>query len=150
MSAVKSLPERFRLRVVTASEDDIHEAIIHAMTLLVLPPAEFTTFPAGLVELTGGQAAKLYRVGLKRGWPDILCVANGGIYGLEVKRPGGVLSRPRIVRNKRNGGARWVEGQVSTFPRLLAAGFRGIAVVHSVEEAVRTLADFGIPMRAVS
>lgn len=140
----------FKLRAVTPDEDAIHEAIIHAMTLLVLPPTEFTTFPAGLVELTGAQAAKLARLGLKRSWPDILVVHGGCIYGLEVKRPDGKLSRARIVRSKRSGAARWVEGQVTVFPRLLTAGFRGIAVVRSVDDAVGALRDFGIPMRVVT
>jgi hypothetical protein len=138
----------YRLTSYVPEEVAIHEAINHAMAILVLPPTQFTTFPAGMIELTGQQAAKLYRMGLKRSWPDIL-VAYDWIYGMEVKRPGAYLSRPRTVRT-RSGAMRHVDGQSQMFPLLLRAGFKGIAVVHSVEEALVALRGWGVPLRGVS
>jgi hypothetical protein len=138
----------YRLTRPTATEDAIHQAIVDMMAILLLPPAQWTTFPAGLIELTGQQAAKLYRLGLRRSWPDIL-IAYRGIYGLEVKRPGGYLSRTRMVRT-RSGAPRMVDGQSQMFPLLLRAGFAGIAVVHSADEAVAALRGWAMPLRGVS
>ena len=112
----------FRLVAPAPREDDLHEAVAQALAVLVLPPAEWTTFPAGHVKLTGQAAAKLARLGLKRNWPDVL-VLHGVLYGIELKRPGGSLSRTRTVRTRR-GGARIVEGQREAFPRLERAGMR--------------------------
>jgi hypothetical protein len=61
---------------------------------LLGPPAQWTTFPAGHVELSERAAAKRARLGLKRGWPDIL-VLHGTLYGIELKRAGEPLSRTR-------------------------------------------------------
>jgi hypothetical protein len=41
-----------------------------------------------------------------------------------------------------------VTGQVDMFPALIKAGFRGIAIVHSVDEALKALEDWGLPLRA--
>lgn len=50
----------------------------------------WTAFPAG----GGGfrRGALLKRMGLKRGWPDIILLNRGKLYGLELKTIVGVLS----------------------------------------------------------
>lgn len=141
-------PRPFRLRAPVVPEVDTHAAIADALDILLLPPAMWTTLPIGHVKLTGQQAARLARVGVKRGWFDILIISDGRLYGLEIKRTGGVLSRDRLVPT-RKGGQRMVEGQASVFPRLIAAGCK-IACVASVEEAVRALGEWGVPLRGVS
>jgi len=134
----------FRLTEPVVPEDDLHAAVAQALDLLLLPPAMWTTFPAGLVELPGQAAAKLARLGLKRNWPDIL-VLHGALHGIELKRVGGQLSRTRTVRTRR-GSLRMVEGQADVHPRLEAAGMK-IAVCRSVDEVLAALAAWGVPMR---
>jgi hypothetical protein len=55
---------------------------------------------------------------LKRGWPDLL-VGYYSMYGIEVKRHGGQLSKTRTVRSRR-GGLRILDGQEDVFPKLTA------------------------------
>lgn len=149
MSATtQARPRPFRLRAPVVPEDDLHAAVAKALDLLLLPPAEWTTFPAGNVPLPPQFSAKLARLGLKRGWPDILVLHNR-VYGIELKRAGGVLSKTRTVRT-RSGGMRRLDGQADVFPRLLAAGMAQIAVCRSVEDVLAALNRWGIPMRGVS
>jgi hypothetical protein len=126
------------------SESDLHAAVAVALDRLLRPPAQWTTFPAGHVELTGRAAAKLALLGLKRGWPDLL-VLHGTLYGIELKRAGGPLSNTRTIRTRR-GLLRVVEGQRDVFPRLEAAGMR-LAVCDSLEAVLDTLTAWGVPLR---
>jgi hypothetical protein len=125
-------------------EDDLHQAVANALNTLLLPPAEWTTFPAGHVQLPGAAAAKLARLGLKRAWPDIF-VLHGSLHGIELKRKGAKLSKTRQVRT-RGGRLRTVEGQQEVFPRLIAAGMK-IAVCDNVDDVLSQLAAWGVPLR---
>ena len=137
--------KRFSLTPYIASEQDLHEAVAEALDRLLLPPAEWTCFPAGHVPLPARYAAKLARLGLKRNWPDLI-VLHRGIYGVELKRAGEGLSIARWVVNRRTGGRRYVEGQRETFPRLEAAGMQ-IAVCETVVAVLDALAGWGVPLR---
>ncbi len=140
-------PRPFRLRAPVVAEDDLHVSVAEALDRLLLPPAQWTTFPAGSVPLPPQFAAKLSRLGLKRGWPDVLIV-HRDVMGIELKRDGGRLSKTRIVRTRR-GAPRILDGQADTFPRLVAAGMR-IAVCHSVDEVLTALRGWNVPIRGVS
>ena len=142
-----SAAQPFRLALPSPPEEELHAAVARALDLLLLPPATWTTFFAGNVELTGQAAAKLARLGLKRGWPDVL-VLHGGLHGIELKRIDGALSRTRTVRTRR-GALRIVEGQRDTFPRLEAAGMK-ITVCRSVNEVLAQLRAWNIPLRGHS
>jgi len=135
---------RFRLTAFVVPEDDLHLAVADALDRLLMPPAEWTTFPAGHVPLPALWAVKLARLGMKRNWPDILVLHNG-ILGIELKRPGERLSIARWVRTRR-GSPRYVEGQREVFPRLERAGMR-IAICTSVVEALNAVSAAGIPLR---
>jgi hypothetical protein len=135
----------FRLTAPVVAETNLHEAVALALDQLLLLPAQWTTFPAGSVPLPPQFAAKLQRLGLKRGWPDVL-VVHHHLYGIELKRRGGHLSKTRLVRTKR-GSLRLLDGQTEVFPRLLAAGFGGIAVCETVEAVLEALAAWGVPLR---
>jgi hypothetical protein len=105
--------------------------------------------PIGHVKLTPAQAARLARIGVKRGLPDLL-VIHQGVYGIELKREGGRLSATRtiVVRDRRgNLRERVLDGQREVFPRLLAAGFQAIGVARSVDEALDQLAAWKVPLR---
>ena len=134
----------YRLIAPVVAEDELHESVARALDLLLLPPAMWTTFPAGSVPLPPQFAAKLSRLGLKRGWPDVL-VLHGQLFGIELKRVGGILSRTRVVRT-RSGAVRVLDGQVDVFPRLVAAGM-SIAVCRSVDEVLAALATWQVPLR---
>ena len=134
----------FRLTAPITPEDDLHAAVADALDRLLMPPAEWTTFPAGHVPLPAQWAVKLARLGLKRNWPDIL-VLHGPLHGIELKRIGEGLSRARWVRNRR-GAPRYVEGQRELFPRLEGAGMR-LAVCTSVVGVLDALAAWGVPLR---
>lgn len=140
-------PRPFRLTQPAPAEDELHAAVARSLDLLLLPPATWTTFPAGNVQLIGQAAAKLARLGLKRGWPDIL-VLHGVLHGIELKRDGGTLSRTRSVRTRR-GSLRIVEGQRDTFPRLAAAGMR-LAICRSLDDVLAALIGWGVPLRVAT
>lgn len=133
-----------RLAAPMPPEADLQADVARALDMLILPPAQWTTFPAGHVQLPKAAAAKLARMGLKRGWPDVL-VLHGTLYGIELKRPGGRLSKTRTVRTRR-GALRVLDGQEDTFPRLETAGMR-IAICETVEGVLEALDQWNIPMR---
>lgn len=60
---------RFKLTPVVPTENELAETVAAFLRKCVLPPAECNIFPAGHVQLTPAQAAKLSRLGLNRGWP---------------------------------------------------------------------------------
>ena len=126
-------------------ERDIHEACAAALDALLVPPALWFTYPAGASQLSPQQQARHSRIGLKCGLPD-LWVLHQGVYCIELKRPGGQLSKTRLGRTRR-GSPRVLVGQVDMFPNLLAAGVKDIAVCHSVDEMLKALARWGIPLR---
>ena len=139
-----SVPARFRLTCPIIAEQDLHESVADALDKLLLPPAMWTCFPAGSVPLPPQFAAKLARMGLKRGWPDVL-VLHRRLIGIELKRRGGRLSRTRVVRTRR-GTLRELVGQAEVFPRLQEAGMV-IGVCHSSGEVLTFLAACGVPLR---
>lgn len=136
----------FRLKAPVTPEDQLQETVARALTVLLMPPAMFTHFPAGSVPLPPRFAAKLNRFGLQRGWPDML-VIYGGIWGLELKSEDGRLSTTRTVRTRR-GSLRVLDGQREVFPRLIEAGFRDIAVCRSLDAVLGQLRAWGVPLRA--
>jgi hypothetical protein len=135
----------FRLSPLVIPEQDLHETVAKLAYRVIEPPAQWAFYPAGAIQLSAAQVAKLVRMGLRRGWPDFL-VLHGNFYGIELKRYGGQLSHTRIVRTKR-GTPRVLEGQADVFPALIAAGMKEIAVCHTVEEVVATWERWGIPLR---
>src|SRR5215469_6659832 len=90
----------FRLTAPIPLERDIHEACADALDRLLMPPAEWWTYPAGATQLSPQQQARHSRIGLKRGLPDLM-VLHGGLYGIELKRQGGKLSKTRLARTRR-------------------------------------------------
>jgi hypothetical protein len=144
-SSSRDKAPRFRLTAPEPLEFDIHQACADALDKLLLPPAVWACYPAGVVQLSSQQAARMTRLGLKRGWPDLL-IGFQGLWGIELKRRGGRLSKTRVGRTRR-GSPRILEGQEDIFPRLIASGaFRAIAVAHSVDEMLAQLTAWGIPL----
>ena len=139
-----SVPRAWKLTAPIIPEQDLHESVADALDKLLMPPAMWTCFPAGSVPLPPQFAAKLARMGLKRGWPDVL-VLHRRLIGIELKVRGGRLSRTRVVRTRR-GGLREIVGQEEVFPRLEAAGMT-IGVCSSLPAVLAFLAACGVPLR---
>jgi hypothetical protein len=137
---------RFRLTPPPVYEQDIQETCAAALDRLLLPPAMWFAYPAGLIELNGHQMARLMRHGLKRGLPDIW-ILHVRIFCIELKRRGGALSKTRVAHTRR-GTPRVLVGQEEVFPLLIATGaVAAIAVCTSVDEMLVQLARWEIPLR---
>jgi hypothetical protein len=141
------MPDTFRLTGAPEPlERDIHEAVASALDALLLPPAFWCCYPAGIVELSPRQAARYVRAGLKTGMPDIL-IFYRGVYLVELKRYGGQLSRTRIVKT-RHGALREIVGQKERFAQLRATGaVVDGAICFSVDGVVEQLERWQIPLR---
>ena len=135
----------WKLTELIEAEEDLQVSVGHALERLLLPPAMWFAMPMGHIKLTKAQAAKLARIGAKRGIPDVLVVYDARIIGIELKRHGGRLSRTRIVRTRR-GGLRELVGQEDVFPLLEAAGMT-IGVCDSLTAVLAFLAAAGVPLR---
>ncbi len=110
-------------------EQALQRAIVGYLSWALMPPAIFTSFPAG----GGGRSrgAILKSTGLKAGMPDILIFYDARTYGLELKA-----------------GTRLSEAQKSLHHLLRAAGIL-VAVIESVDElrAMLTGPWYPIPIR---
>jgi len=140
-----NLRQSFRLTAPVPSETELHETVAAALDYLLCPPAFWFHYPAGSIQLSAAQAAKLTRLGLKRGMPDIFII-HKHLYGIELKVPNGRLSRTRIVRTRR-GSPRILLGQEQTFPLLEAAGMQPIVICSSIDEVLAQLEAWAIPLR---
>ena len=137
---------RFRLAPDDPLEVDIHEQCARVLDRVLAPPAMWCCYPAGGTELAPQQWARYARMGLKRGMPDLF-IFHRALWGIELKRRGGQLSKTRVVRTRR-GTPRVLAGQEDVFPALLRSGaFREIAVAHNVEEVLAHLARWDVPLR---
>jgi hypothetical protein len=82
---------------IDPSEADLHRAVAEYLDWMLLPPAVYSTFPAGWGKLGKAMAGQLKASGLKPGMPDIFVfdrhtmIANRTytkVVGLELKAPG--------------------------------------------------------------
>jgi len=60
----------FRLSAPTPAELALHQAVADALAVLVMPPARWSTFPAGHVELPAPATAKLAPAAEPNGRPN--------------------------------------------------------------------------------
>jgi hypothetical protein len=136
----------FRLTAPPEYEQDIHVTVAHLLDLCLAPPAIWFHYPAGGYELPPHVAARLVRMGLKRSLPDIW-ILHQGVFLIELKRPGGKLSKTRVGRTRR-GAPRVLIGQEEMFPRLLETGaVTAIGIAESVDEVLAQLEAWQIPLR---
>jgi hypothetical protein len=70
------------------SEKALHRSVAEMLDWLLMPPAFYTTFPAGWGELPVSTAVRLHRSGLKPGMPDILVFDVKRLIGIELKITG--------------------------------------------------------------
>lgn len=93
------LKKRLKRRPQIKSEASLQINICEWLKDNLSEDVEWTHFPAG----GGGyrRGALLKRMGLKRGWPDLIFLSQGRFYGIELKRPGGKLSVAQRDRHRR-------------------------------------------------
>lgn len=80
-----SLMAPFKLTNPGMSEATLHRSVAHMLDWLLLPPAFYTTFPAGWGVLPRATAGQLQACGMKSGMPDILLFDVGRVIGIELK-----------------------------------------------------------------
>lgn len=139
------MPRNLRLTAPREYEQQLHEATARLLALVLRPPAMFQCIDLGALELAPHQTAKLARMGMMEGWPDFIVLCGGMLRGIELKVPGGRLTKTRAYRTRR-GTLMHRLGQEEVFPLLYDAGMV-IRVCFSIEDVVRALGDWGIPMR---
>lgn len=121
-----------RPKALTPTEGELHATIAELLDWIILPPAVWTTFPAGWGKLGKATAGRLHKSGLKPGFPDILIFYNGDCTGIELKAPGKTTSA----------------SQDAMFPRLRAAGMP-IYICDCVADVIAALNEQRIPFRYV-
>jgi hypothetical protein len=115
------------------SEADLHATVAEFLDWALMPPALFTTFPAGWGKLPPATAGRLKGSGLKQGFPDLLIFHDGRCVGIELKVKG---RKPSLA-------------QQCMFHQLRQAGVL-VYICESVEDVAFTLRDSGVPMRRMA
>jgi hypothetical protein len=112
------------------TESALHKSVADLLDWVLLPPALWTTFPAGWGKLGKATAGQLRGAGLKAGFPDILIFFNGRVTGIELKTTDG-----RISKNQNH-----------MFLLLAAAGVR-VYICKNVDDVIGVLEQESIPHR---
>ena len=120
----------FRLTAPQIPEDSLHKTVADILDRWLIEPAVWTHFPAGGYQLGVMAAARLKRLGLKAGMPDILCWYDHRCVGIELKRDTGGRS----------------SSQRAMHPKLEAAGVT-IYVCRSPEAVIDVLVREGFPIQ---
>ena len=115
-----------------ATESQLHATVAEFLDWILLPPAVWTTFPAGWGKLGKAIAGRLYASGLKRGMPDILLFFNGRCTGIELKTEAGKLSKD----------------QNAMALRLYDAGVR-VYICKNVDDVMGVLERESLPRRSM-
>jgi hypothetical protein len=117
-------------------ESELHVSVAELLDWILLPPAMFTTFPAGWGKLSKATAGRLYASGMKKGMPDIL-VFN------RVEQP----RRTAVIGIELKVGANApTSAQRTMFAKLQAVGVR-VFVCRTVNDVVQALDYANIPHR---
>lgn len=111
-------------------EQRLHRQIAQFLSVALLPPAWFTTVPAGGGGLVRGKILK--GLGLKIGVPDVLVCYQGIAHFIEIKTRTG----------------RVAPEQKACHADLVAAGCK-VGVARSIDDVVSLLTAWGIPTRVV-
>jgi hypothetical protein len=114
-------------------ESEFHASVAELLDWILLPPAMFTTFPAGWGKLTKATAGRLYASGLKKGMPDILVFAPRKVIGIELK----------VGTNSET------SAQRTMFARLQAVGIR-VYVCRNLDDVYAALVNNDISHRNIA
>lgn len=125
---------KLRLTPPDPSEDRLQESIFHLLDRILQPEEALAThFPAGGYHLTPAARARLYRIGLRRGWPDaFICYTFGRILWLEVKTATGAITPAQREKHM----------------QLRALGHK-VVVVRRIEDVIAALIEYEVPFRKI-
>jgi hypothetical protein len=112
------------------TEAELHRSVADFLNWMLLPPAVWTTFPAGWTAMRKGAAGRLRGCGLKAGMPDILVFHNRNTIGIELKTSDGKVSAV----------------QKQTIKELAHAGIE-VPICRSIEDVYSALVIYNIPVR---
>jgi hypothetical protein len=122
---------RTRPQLPALSEAKLHATIAEWLDWFLLPPALYTTFPAGWGKLSKATGARLYRSGMKAGMPDLFIFHQKTCFGIELKPRGRYQSA--------------VQRDMSQ--KLKAAGI-AVYIAHDVDEVMDILKHRNCPLRS--
>jgi hypothetical protein len=127
------MASRFRLNG-ERSEDEIQHSIADMLDFCFNGhPVVYSHIPAGGYALTKAAAARLYRLGLKKGLPDLAIFWEGKTLFIELKTPKGSKSAAQKVMHS----------------RLWECGFQ-VELCRREEDVIAVLKRYGVPHREVS
>ena len=112
------------------TEAQLHASVAELLAWILLPPAFYTTFPAGWVKLGKATAGSLKGAGMKPGMPDILIFHKYRVTGIELKVGKAALS----------------PDQFKVHAQLLAAGCKTY-VCRCINDVIMALFTEKIPYR---
>jgi VRR-NUC domain len=112
------------------SESQLHKATADLLDWILLPPALWTTFPAGWGKLGKATAGRLHGAGLKAGFPDLFIFYSGRVTGIELKTASGLVSK----------------AQHKMFMRLYEAGVR-VYICRNTDDVIGVLEQESLPHR---
>jgi hypothetical protein len=112
------------------SESQLHISVAEFLDWILLPPAMYTTFPAGWGQLGFKTSNQLKRSGLKPGMPDIMVLYDSHCFFIELKAGKNTLSPV----------------QREMHSKLRDAGVH-VYVAKSIEDVVTVLVHERVPMR---
>jgi hypothetical protein len=112
------------------TEAQLHKAVADLLDWMLLPPAIWTTFPAGWGKLGKATAGRLHGSGLKAGFPDVLIFFNGHCVGVELKTERGLVSKAQHLM----------------FMRLYEAGIR-VYICRNTDDVIGVLEQESLPHR---
>ena len=110
----------------SASEAQIHKAVVDYFHKAKRPRVVVHHSPNG-AKRSRWEQAQVARAGMMAGWPDLTFVADGRVYGLELKTDRGRLT----------------PSQATAHDMLKEAGMK-IAIARSVDEAVAVLRGWNL------
>jgi hypothetical protein len=125
----------FKLTPPDPSEDELQATVASLLRYAFNgQPVVWSHFPAGGYGLTRAAAARLYRLGLQAGFPDLLIQWNPGrSLWIEMKTAKGRAS----------------DAQKALHPRLEALGFP-VHICRSVEDVLEVIRGYDVPMNRVA
>ena len=122
--------KRFKLTPTEPTEYQLHATVAEFLDWALLPPALYTTFPAGWGVLARSTAGRLKRAGLKQGIPDILVFHHGTVAGIELKSYNGRLTQIQ-----------------SDMHKLLCDAGIEVFTCNSLDEVIAVLQHLNLPLR---
>lgn len=130
-------PRKPRTKPNQHHEASLQETVVAFLDRVLLPPATYTAIGHGVYftkdrEEAQRRGARLKRLGVKPGWPDLIILHNGRAHGIELKTKEGTLS----------------DAQKAVHTAIVLARCT-VTVCRSVDDVRDRLEVWGIPMLKV-